>query len=87
MDRIDQQPQQPTPTPDDGTPTNDSAAALHWAAVAVGLAEAREQQGHLPTADEQAAFSRYQAAARSHGFTDEQIRAHKDTLGTAAVQA
>lgn len=52
MQGIDQQPQPPTPTPDDGTPTNDPAAALHWAAVAIGLAEAREQQGHFLTADE-----------------------------------
>ena len=26
---------EPTPTPNDGTPTNDPAAALHWAAVAL----------------------------------------------------
>ncbi|WP_329336135.1 hypothetical protein OG252_13220 [Streptomyces sp. NBC_01352] len=74
-------------TPDDGTPTNDPAAALHWAAVAIGLAQAREQQGHFLTTDEQAAFSRYQAAARAHGFTDEQIHEHAKTLSGPAVQA
>ena len=71
----------------DGTPTNDPAAALHWAAVAYGLAEAREQQGHFLTSDEQAAFTRYQSAARSHGFTDEQVRDHAKTLGRPAVNA
>lgn len=86
MERTDQQAPQPTPAPDDGTPTNDPAAALHWAAVAIGLAQAREQQGHFLTTDEQAAFSRYQAAARAHGFSDEQIHEHAKTLRPAAAQ-
>ena len=71
--------------PTDGTPTNDRDAALHWAAVAIGLARAREKQGRYLTTDEQAAFSRYQAAARSHGFTDEQIHCHADELDARAA--
>ena len=71
----------PTPTPDDGTPQNDPAAALHWAAAAQGLAATRTLQGQPLTADERVAYDRYQAAAHAHGFTDEQIRAHMQTLG------
>ena len=74
VDRIHQQQPQPTPAPDDGTPTNDPAAALHWAAVAIGLAEAREQQGNPLTDDERAELDRYQDAARSHGITEQQVR-------------
>lgn len=85
VDRTHQPQAEPTPAPDDGTPTNDPAAALHWAAAATGLAEAREQQGHYLTPDEQAAFTRYQSAARSHGFTDEQIRCYANTLSNPAV--
>jgi hypothetical protein len=72
--------------PDDGTPTNDPAAALHWAAAAYNLAAAREQQGNFLTADEQANFTRYQTAARSHGQTDGDVRAYAATL-SSAVQA
>lgn len=72
--------------PDDGTPTNDPAAALHFAAMALGLAEAREQQGHPLTAQERVEYDRYQNAARAHGHTDETIRARKDAID-AAVNA
>jgi hypothetical protein len=64
----------------DGTPTNDPAAALHWAAVAIGLAEARAEQDHPLTDDEQAVFDRYQAAARSHGYSEQQVRDYLSTL-------
>ena len=77
--------QQPTPTPNDGTPTNDPAAALHWAAVALGLAEAREQQGNPLTDEERGHFNDYQAAAHKHGFTDEQIRCYLDNELRPAV--
>lgn len=59
--------------------TADPDYCLHWAAVAVGLAEAREQQGRPLTAGERDAFDRYQAAAHAHGITDEQIRDHVAT--------
>lgn len=62
------------PAPDDGTPTNDPAAALHWAAVAIGLAEARTEQGNPLTDDERTEYDRYQDAARAHGFTEQQVR-------------
>lgn len=58
----------------DGTPTNDPAAALHWAAAALQLAEAREQRGTPLVDSELAVCQRYQAAAHSHGITDAQIR-------------
>ena len=76
---------QPTPTPDDGTPTNDPAAALHWAAVAIGLAEARTQQGNPLTDTERAAYDRYQQAAHAHGHTDEQIRCYLESELRPAV--
>jgi len=76
---------QPTPTPDDGTPTNDPAAALYWAAAAIGLAEARTEQGHPLTETERAAFDRYQDAARAHGFNDAQVRDYLDGTLRAAV--
>jgi hypothetical protein len=85
MERTDQQHQQPSPAPDDGTPTNDPAAALHWAAEAYNLAARREQQGNFLNADEQANFTRYQSAARSHGYTDQDVRAHAATLESAAT--
>ncbi|CAL9350128.1 hypothetical protein SUDANB1_00443 [Streptomyces sp. enrichment culture] len=66
--------EQPSTTPNDGTPTNDPAAAIHWAAVAMGLAEARTQQGNPLTDDEHAEYDRYQDAARTHGFTEGQVR-------------
>ncbi len=86
MERTDQQAPKPTPAPDDGTPTNDPAAALHWAATAYGLAAAREQQGNPLTDGERAEFDRYQNAARAHGFTEEQVREHEKTLRPAAAQ-
>lgn len=63
-----------------GSPVDDPAAALHWAAVAIGLAEAREQQGSPLTDDERVNFDRYQSAARAHGFTDRQVRDYLSTL-------
>lgn len=83
--RTDQCPQPPTPTPDDGTPTNDPAAALHWAAAAIGLAEARTQQGNPLTPEERAVFDRYQDAALDHGFTDAEIRHYLNTRLSPAV--
>ena len=85
MERTHQPHPQPTPTPDDGTPTNDPAAALHWAAAALGLAEARTQQGHPLTDTERATFDRYQQAAHAHGFTDEQIRCYLNSELRPAV--
>lgn len=80
MDVIRETQTEPTPAPEtDGTPTQDPAAALHFAAVAIGLAEARETQGHYLTTEEQAVFHRYQNAARSHGFTEQQVRCYLDT--------
>jgi hypothetical protein len=73
------------PTPDGGTLTNNPSGALFCAAAAIGLAAAREQQGNPLTDDERAAHDDYQQAARAHGFTDEQIRAHVKTLGRPAV--
>ena len=62
------------------TPTDDPTAALHWAAVAIGLKEAREQRGNPLTADEKVNFERYQAAARQHGITDDQVREYLRSL-------
>ncbi|MCQ8831789.1 hypothetical protein [Streptomyces malaysiensis] len=62
------------------TPTDDRDAAIHWAAVAIGLKESREQRGKPLTAAEQAAFERYQDAARQHGITDAQIREYLRNL-------
>ncbi|TGZ14716.1 hypothetical protein DV517_61990 [Streptomyces sp. S816] len=78
--------QQPSPAPSDGTPTNDPAAAIHWAAAALGLAQARTEQGHPLTDDERAAFDRYQAAAHAHDITDEQIRDYLNTKLRPAVK-
>jgi SOS response regulatory protein OraA/RecX len=63
----------PSADQNDGTPTSDPEAALHWAAMAVGLAERRTRESRPLTADEHANYDRYLAAARSHGFTDEDI--------------
>ena len=63
-----------------GSPIDDPGAALHWAAVAIGLAEAREQQGNPLTDEERVNFDRYQDAARSHGFTEQQVRDYLSTL-------
>jgi hypothetical protein len=69
-----------------GTPTDDPAAALHWAAAAIGLAEARAQQGHPLTDDERVTYDRYQAAAHGHGFTEQQVRDYlNDTLRPAVT--
>lgn len=75
---------QPTPK-SDGTPTTDPAAALHWAAVALGLAEARTEQGNPLTDEERGHFDRYQAAAHNHGYSDEQIRCYLDNELRPAV--
>jgi hypothetical protein len=71
----DQPQDQPTP-----------AAALHWAAIAYGLAETRALQGNPLTADERVEYDRYQNAARAHGYTDEQIRAHVAELNWAVTR-
>ncbi|MGW5429979.1 hypothetical protein ACWET9_22615 [Streptomyces sp. NPDC004059] len=77
---------EPTPT-NDGTPTNDPQAALHWAAVAIGLANAREEQGNPLTDAERTVFYRYQDAARAHGFTGEQVLDYlNNTLRPQAAQ-
>lgn len=70
----------------DGAPANDPDAALHWAAEAYNLAARREQQGRYLNVDEQANYSRFQSAARSHGFTEQQVRDYAATLA-AAVNA
>lgn len=67
----------------DGTPANDPSAALHWAAEAYNLAARRELKGHYLNSDEQANFTRYQNAARSHGYTDQDVRAYAATLNSA----
>ncbi len=72
--------EQPTPTPDDHAPTNNPDAALHWAAVAYNLAAAREARGQYLTPDEQTNFHQYQNAARSHGYTDRDVRDHAKAL-------
>ena len=64
-----------------------NAAALHWAAVATGLAEARTAQGHPLTNDERTDYDRYQAAAHAHGFTEQQVRDYlNDTLRPAMIR-
>lgn len=85
MEPTQQSPDQPTPAPNDGTPTNDPAAALHWAAAAIGLAEARTEQGHPLTDDERAHFDRYQAAAHAHGFTGQEIRDRLNEINRAVT--
>lgn len=62
------------------TPADDPTAALHWAAVAIGLKERRERQGNPLTAEQQANFERYQDAARQHGITEPQIREYLRSL-------
>ena len=62
------------PTPNTYTPDTNPEAALHWAAAALNLAERRTAQNILLTSTENATYERYQTAARSHGFTDDQIR-------------
>jgi hypothetical protein len=57
----------------DYTPSSDSATALHFAALAVGLAERRAKEGNPLTDDERANYDRYQAAAHSWGHTDQDI--------------
>lgn len=70
---------------DDGTPINDPAAALHWAAESYNLAARREAQGKFLNADEQANYHRFQNAARSHGYTEHDVRIHAATLSTAVT--
>jgi hypothetical protein len=67
-------------TANDATPVSASNSALHWAGVAYGLAAAREQQGRFLTTDEQANYTRYQSAARAHGFTEQQVRDYAAAL-------
>jgi hypothetical protein len=67
-------------TASNGTPVSASNAALHWAGVAYGLASAREQQGRFLTPDEQEGYTRYQSAARAHGFTLQQVRDYAAAL-------
>lgn len=61
-----------------------AAAALTQAATAYNHAAEREAQGRFLNRDEQANFTRDQTAARSHGFTDRDVRAHAATLRQAA---
>ena len=63
-----------------GTPVSASNSALHWAGVAMGLAEARTEQGNPLTDDERATYDGYQSAARAHGFTEQQVRDYAATL-------
>lgn len=67
---------QPQPSP--------AADALTQAATAYNHAADREQQGRFLNRDEQAAFTRDQTAARSHGFNDRDVRTHAATLRQAA---
>lgn len=73
------------PAVTDGTPAQDPDAALHWAAVAYSLAEARTLQGHPLTSDERVQYNRYQDAARSHGITEAQVREYANALSRPAV--
>jgi hypothetical protein len=54
--------------------TGDQQNALHWAAVAIGLAEARAEQGNPLTDGERIHFDRYQAHAADHGIDEQQVR-------------
>jgi len=66
----------PSPAPPTGTPDDDPAAALHWAAIATGLAEARAEQGNPLTDSERKVYDRFLTAAHRHGHTEQDIRAH-----------
>lgn len=80
MQRTETQAETPTPAPDDGTPTTNPAAALHWAAEAYNHAARREAQGRYLNTDEQTNYQRYQSAARSHGYTEQQVRVYAASL-------
>ncbi|MEU1071898.1 MULTISPECIES: hypothetical protein [unclassified Streptomyces] len=67
------------------TLTDAQTDALHWAAVAIGLKEARERQGHPLTATEQACFDGYQANAHGHGLSDAEIRDYLAQLPAGEV--
>ncbi|RXS84208.1 hypothetical protein EST92_11665 [Streptomyces sp. TM32] len=54
--------------------TDERLNALHWAAVAIDLKASRERRDMPLTSDELAVHERYQANARSHGFTDADVR-------------
>lgn len=77
--------EQQTARPDDGTPTNDPAAALHWAAAAILLAETRAAQGQTLTSAEHDTYERYQDAAHAHGITGDQILDYLTTTLRPAV--
>lgn len=62
------------------TPIGASNSALHWAGVAMGLAEARTEQGNPLTDNERATYDDYQSAARAHGFTEQQVRDYAAAL-------
>ncbi|WP_069883509.1 hypothetical protein [Streptomyces luteocolor] len=61
--------------------------ALHWAAVAVGLAEARTAKGMPLTDEERVHFDRYQQNAYDHGFSEEQVRGYLDNTLRPAIAA
>jgi hypothetical protein len=61
--------------------TGSQKNALHWAAVTLGFKADRERNGAPLTADELSVFEQYQANARDHGLTDDDIRAYDTTLG------
>lgn len=65
--------------------SDDQQNALHWAAVAIGLAEARTEQGNPLTDDERVHYDRYQANAADHGFTEEQVRDYLNNALRPAV--
>ncbi|MEV6547967.1 hypothetical protein AB0M57_04565 [Streptomyces sp. NPDC051597] len=56
------------------TLTDAQTDALHWAAVAIGLKEARARQGHPLTPTEESNFDGYQTNAHNHGLSDSEIR-------------
>lgn len=69
------------------TSTEGQQNAVHWAAVAIGLAEARTEQGNPLTDDERGHFDRYQQNAYDHGFTTEQVRDYLDNTLRPAIPA
>ncbi|MFJ4787605.1 hypothetical protein [Streptomyces sp. NPDC088794] len=74
-------------THDTGSPDSDPSTALHWAAYALRLATERERQGRWLTSDEQVVFTRFQSAARAHGFTEDQVREYSKALRIPAVKS
>ncbi|WP_405883620.1 hypothetical protein OG747_36565 [Streptomyces sp. NBC_01384] len=59
--------------------TKDRDDALYRAAMAIEMRGARDHDGRPLAADELAAFEGYQTVARSHGFTDADIRRYQRT--------